>query len=111
MVKRRKETGEGHQLISKGVVAADEAQATKVGDKFTWHFGRVTRLGNFEPAGGRGVTIAWEEGGVSSQQGQLTDEQWEIFRLAFLASGRIAVLSDEDDDGWMYDYRFLEAIR
>jgi hypothetical protein len=111
MVKRRKETGEGHQTLSKGFHAADDAQASKAGEKFQWHFGRVTRLGNFEPAGGRGVTIAWEEGGVSSQQGSLTSEQWEIFKLAFHTTGRIAVLSDEGGDSWMYDYRFLEAIR
>ena len=53
----------------------------------------------------------WEEGGVTSQQGDLSDEQWEIFRLAFLSTGRIAVLSDQEGEGWMYDYRFLEAVR
>jgi hypothetical protein len=68
-------------------------------------------MGNFEPAGGRGVTIVWEEGGVTSQQGKITSEQWEIFRLAFQTTGRIAVLSDEAGEGWMYDYRFLEALR
>ncbi len=62
-------------------------------------------------AGGKGVSIVWEEGGVTSQQGNITDEQWEIFRLAFLTTGRIAVLSDLEGDGWMYDYRFLEAVR
>ena len=111
MAKRRKETGEGHQILSSGAQAADKAQAEKVGAEFQWHFGRVTRLGNFEPAGGRGVTIAWEEGGVTSQQGNVTGEQWEIFKLAFHTTGRIAVLSDEVGDGWMYDYRFLEALR
>lgn len=111
MAKRRKETGEGHQILGRGPEAADEAQAKKVGTKFEWHFGRVVRLGNFEPAGGRGVTIAWDEGGVSSQQGSLTGEQWEIFKLAFQTTGRISVLSDEDGEAWMYDYRFLEALR
>ena len=38
-------------------------------------------------------------------------EQWEIFKLAFLTSSRVAVLSDQDGDGWMYDYRFLKAVR
>lgn len=111
MVKRRPEKGEGHQLHGAGSASVDEAQAEKAGVKFEWHFGRVTRLGNFEPAGGRGVTIVWDEGGVSSQQGDVTSEQWEIFKLAFHTTGRIAVLSDQEGEGWMYDYRFLEAHR
>jgi hypothetical protein len=111
MVKRQKETGEGHQVRGKGSEATDEAHAEKAGSQFEWHFGRVIRMGNFEPAGGRGVTIAWDEGGVSTQQGKLTNEQWEIFKLAFHTTGRIAVLSDEQGEEWMYDYRFVEAHR
>jgi hypothetical protein len=57
------------------------------------------------------VTILWEEGGISSQQGDITDEQWEIFKLAFVSTGRIAILSDQPAKDWMYDYRFLEAVR
>ena len=37
--------------------------------------------------------------------------QWEIFKLAFMTTGRVAVLSDRTGQGWMYDYRFLEAVR
>lgn len=103
---------------SKGVrtreSSTDELKATQAeqaGSEFEWHFGRVTRLGNFEVAGGREVTIMWEEGGLTSQQGDITEEQWEIFKLAFLTSGRISILSDEPGTGWMYDYRFLEAVR
>ena len=76
-----------------------------------WHYGRVTRVSHAAIAGGYGVTIIWEEGGVSSIQDTLAEEQWEILKLAFLTSGRIAVLSDAAGDGWMYDYRFLEAVR
>jgi len=111
MSKRRTESGEGHQIRGTGAEALEAAQAKVVGTKFEWHFGRVTRMGNFEPAGGRGVTIIWEEGGGTSQQGNLTSEQWEIFKLAFQTSGRIAVLSDMEGETWMYDYRFVEAIR
>jgi hypothetical protein len=68
-------------------------------------------MGHFEIAGGRQVSIIWEEGGVSSQQGEITDEQWEIFKIAFLSTGRIAVLSDQQAEDWMRDYRFLEAVR
>jgi hypothetical protein len=39
------------------------------------------------------------------------DEQWDIFKLAFLTTGRIAILSDQEGEQWMYDYRFLEAVR
>lgn len=111
MAKRRQESGEGHQVQGAGAVAVEEARAEKVGTAFEWHFGRVSRLGNFEPAGGRGVTITWDEGGTSTQQGSVTGEQWEIFKLAFMTTGRIAVLSDIEGDGWMYDYRFIEVIR
>ena len=48
---------------------------------------------------------------MSSQQGDITDEQWEIFKLAFVSTGRIAILSDQSEKNWMYDYRFLEAVR
>jgi hypothetical protein len=87
-------------------------QAKKVGTKFEWHYGRVTRIGSFEmAAGGREIVIVWEEGGVSSQQGNITDEQWDIFKLAFSTTGRVAILSDHVGDSWMYDYRFVEAVR
>ncbi len=99
------------QFRGTGSEAVEAAQAQRAGAKFEWHMGRITRLGTYAIAGGRGVTIVWEEGGVTTQQGTITDEQWEIFQLAFLTTGRIAVLSDAEGDGWMYDYRFLEAVR
>ncbi len=99
------------QLHEVGTEALEAAQAQHAGAAFEWHYGRVTRLGYAAIAGGNSVTMIWEEGGVSSVQGTLTEEQWEIFKLAFVTSGRIAVLSDEAGDGWMYDYRFLEAVR
>ena len=111
MAKQHSSTRAGRRMLRPGAEALEEAQAIQAGAKFEWHFGRVTRLGHFAIAGGRAVTIAWEEGGVTSQQGSLTDEQWEIFTLAFMTTGQIAVLSDQEDEGWMYDYRLLEAIR
>ena len=99
------------QLHEAGAEALEAAQAQQAGAAFEWHYGRVTRLGYSAMAGGNSVTMIWEEGGVSSVQGTLTDEQWEIFKLAFGTTGRIAVLSDAADDGWMYDYRFVEAVR
>ena len=86
------------------------AQAKQAGALFEWHYGRVTRLGHYE-GGGRAVTVVWEEGGATSQQGNITDEQWELFKLALSTTGRIAVLSDQEGEDWMYDYRFLEVVR
>jgi hypothetical protein len=99
------------KIQSTGTSGVEAAQAKQAGSKFEWHFGRVSSLGSFEIAGGRAVTIVWDQGGVSSQQGSISDEQWEIFKLSFVSNGRISVLSDEPGDGWMYDYRFLEAVR
>src|ERR1051325_6264169 len=99
------------QMFRPGAEELEAAQATQAGANFEWHFGRVTRLGHFPVAGGRGGAIVWEEGGVTSQHGNITDAQWELFTLAFSTTGQIAVLSDQAGEGWMYDYRFLEAIR
>ncbi|BAY48607.1 hypothetical protein SAMD00079811_62330 [Scytonema sp. HK-05] len=111
MTKQESSANEGQYIHQSGAEALETAQAKQAGAEFKWHLGRVTRLGNFEIAGGREVTIIWEEGGVSSQQGDITDEQWEIFKLAFLTTGRLAVLSDQDGEDWMRDYRCLEAVR
>ena len=111
MANKRATKDKPQQIHGAGTEAVETAQAKEAGPQFDWHYGRVTRLGHFEIAGGRGVSIVWEEGGVTSQQGDISDEQWEIFRLAFLSTGRIAVLSDQEGEGWMYDYRFLEAVR
>jgi hypothetical protein len=107
----KKQSKDKGQIRGASSEAVGEAQAKEAGAKFNWHYGRVTRLGNFDIAGGREVVVVWEEGGVTSQQGNLTDAQWDILKLAFSTSGRIAVLSDEQGNGWMYDYRFLEAVR
>jgi hypothetical protein len=106
--KKAKKPAKFREVSAEGVGAA---QAKQAGSAFNWHYGRISRLGHFEIAGGREVVIAWEEGGVTSQQGNISDAEWEIFKLAFVSTGRIAVLSDLSDDGWMYDYRFLEAVR
>ena len=109
MAKQQK-SDKPQQTTGAGPEAVESAQAQKAGAEFEWHFGRITRMGHSEVAG-PGVTIVWEEGGATSQQGDITEEQWEVFKLAFLTSGRIAVLSDQDGGGWMYDYRYLEAVR
>jgi hypothetical protein len=91
---------ESHQVHGVGTEALELAQAEQAGAMFEWHYGRITRLGHFEVAGGPEVSVVWEEGGVTSQQGGLADEQWDIFKLAFLTTGRIAVLSDQEGDKW-----------
>lgn len=108
---KRKSADAKHQMHEAGSEALEEAQAQGAGTEFEWHYGRITRLGHYEIAGGRSVSVVWEEGGVTSQQGEISEEQWEILKLAFQTTGRIAVLSDLEKDGWMYDYRFLEAVR
>ena len=110
MAKRTTAAGKGRQIHETAAEAVEAAQAERAGTEFEWHPGRLTRLGSYAP-GGRSVTIVWEEGGVSSQQGDITDDQWDVFRLAFLTTGRVAVLSDRPGSDWMYDYRFLEAVR
>jgi hypothetical protein len=91
------------------------AQAERAGADFRWHYGRVTRLGSYDlvssPEDRRSVTILWEEGGLSCQHGEINDEQWDLLKLAFMGTGMITVLSDQAGDGWMYDLRFLEAVR
>ena len=109
--KARSARGDGHQIREASAEGVEATQAREAGAKFDWHYGRVTRLGNFQIAGGREVVIVWEEGGVSSQQGGISDEEWEILKLAFMSTGRIAVLSDESGEGWRSDFRFLEAVR
>jgi len=81
-----------HQMTRAGSDELEAAQAQRAGINFEWHFGRVTSMGVYEIANSRTVTILWEEGGVSNQQGEITDEQWEIFKLAFVSTGRIAIL-------------------
>lgn len=95
--------------------AMKTAQAERVGEDFRWHYGRVTRLGSYDVVSDandrRSVTIMWEAGGLSCQYGQISDEQWEILKLAFMSTGMITVLSDQTGENWMYDLRFLEAVR
>jgi len=109
--KTKKGAKDSSQFREVSSEAVEAAQAKQAGSEYNWHYGRVTRLGNFELGGGREVVIIWEEGGVTSQQGGISDGEWEIFKLAFLSTGRIAVLSNEPDEAWRYDYRFLEAVR
>ena len=99
------------RITSAGSDELEASRAAQAGADFEWHFWRITSLGTIGITDSRTVTILWEEGGVSSQQGELTDEQWEILKLAFVSTGRIAILSDLTDKNWMYDYRFLEAVR
>ena len=101
----------GHQVREASTTAVEETQAREAGADYQWHYGRVTRMGNFAIAGGREIVIYWDEGGVSSQQGDISDDQWEILKLAFMTTGRIAILSDAVGDGWTADFRFVEAVR
>jgi len=111
MVEGRPADNPPGRMIRAGADELGASRAEQAGADFEWHFGRVTSLGMIAITDSRTVTILWEEGGISSQQGDITDEQWETFKLAFMSTGRIAVLSDQPEKDWMYDYRFLEAVR
>ncbi len=95
--------------------ALESAQAERVGQDFRWHYGRVTRLGSYDLISNandrRSVTIMWESGGLSCQYGEISDDQWEILKMAFMSTGMVSVLSDQSGEDWMYDLRFLEAVR
>lgn len=62
----KKKSVDKYEMHEAGPEALEAAQAKEAGADFEWHFGRVTRLGHFEIAGGRGVSILWEEGGATS---------------------------------------------
>lgn len=111
MAEERTSEETASRMTRAGSDELEASRAIQAGADFDWHFGRVTSLGTIEITDSRTVTILWEEGGISSQQGDITDEQWEIFKLAFISTGRIAILSDQPAKDWMYDYRFLEAVR
>jgi hypothetical protein len=98
------------QTSHKGPDALQAAQAENAGVDFQWHSGRVTQMGHYSVGDLKEVTIVWEEGGATSHH-DVSDAQWEIFKLAFLGTGRIAILSDETGQAWMYDHRFLQAVR
>ncbi len=95
--------------------AMETAQAERVGQDFRWHYGRVTRMGSYDLISNskdrRSVTIMWESGGLSCQYGEISDDQWEILKMAFMSTGMISVLSDQQGEDWMYDLRFLECVR
>jgi len=105
----KSKSGKIEKKSHRGADALQLAQAKQEGQNFQWHFGRVTRLGHYAVANVKEVTIVWEEGGATSHH-DISDAQWEIFKLAFLATGRIAILSEENGESWMYDHRFLEAV-
>ena len=107
---KKSKQGKTDRKTYSGADDLEAAQAKGAGEDFQWHFGRITRIGHYSIANRKEVTIVWEEGGVTSHN-EISDDQWEIFKLAFLGTGRIAILSDEPDERWMYDYRFLEAVR
>jgi hypothetical protein len=109
MAKTRR-AAKGHKIQEPSADGLGAAQATAAGAEFAWHFGRVTSLGSYQSGDGRGVTIAWEEGGSTSHVGEFPDATWEVFELAFTTAGRVAVLSDEEE-GWWHDYRYVEALR
>jgi hypothetical protein len=110
---RKRAAVRGHQIHDPSADGLEAAQASAAGTAFEWHYGRVTGLGCTVVVGGRGVPIVGVVGGATSHVGEITDSQWEVFKLAFTTAGRVAILSDGggEEDGWRHDYRYLEAVR
>ncbi|MBP3958358.1 hypothetical protein J8F10_24175 [Gemmata sp. G18] len=107
---KKKAAAKGQQIHETSPSGVEEAHALAAGAAFVWHSGRLIGLGSYAE-GGRGVTITWDEGGTTSHVGDISDAEWEVFTLAFTVGGRVAVLSDLPEWDWMYDYRYLEALR
>src|SRR5512133_2062850 len=102
MAEERTSEDTASRMTRAGSDELEASRAAQAGTDYEWNFGRVTTLGTIGITDSRTVTILWEEGGISSQQGEITDEQWEIFKLAFVSTGRIAILSDLLEKNWMY---------
>lgn len=102
---------EGQQAAAEMPVTMSEAEIKTAQGPWVWHYGAVKGLGYFTTAGGKEVVIRWDGDASSRKQGGISDPQWEIFKLAFAGTGRIAVLSDQPEPNWKFDYRFLEAQR
>lgn len=107
---KKKAEAKGQQIHEPSPSGLEAAQAQAAGAEFVWHSGRLIGIGSYAE-GGRGVTITWDEGGTTSHIGGISDVEWEVFTLAFTVGGRVAVLSDLPEWDWMYDYRYLEALR
>ena len=52
---------DGRQMQRTGADGLEAARAEQAGTGYEWHFGRVTRLGHFELAGGHEVGVAASE--------------------------------------------------
>lgn len=104
-------TSKEYKIIAKEVKEINNETIKTKGSTWTTHYGTVKGLGYYpEEVGGREVAIQWDGGAASRLQGGITDQKWEIFKLAFQGSGRINILSDKPSaSDWMFDYRFLEA--
>ena len=108
---RKPKSAEGrrHQVRETSAEGVEATQAREAGANFDWHYGRVSRLGNFEIAAA-GKSSSSGTKGVSSQHGNIAT-RGDILKLAFMSTGRIAILSDESEENWRFGFRFLEAVR
>ena len=102
--------GDGHRFRETSAEGVEATQAREAGAKFDWHYGRVSRLGNFQIAGGREVVIVWEEGGVSSQQGKSATRVGDP-QAGVHDHGPDRHPERRTERGWRSDFRFLEAVR
>jgi hypothetical protein len=104
VAKRRKPA----QSASRGVVAVtaaerDRALAHAAGAGYAWHYGTLRGLGA-HPAG-RSAEVVWDEGVQSDGAGNVSDDAWDVLRLAFETTRRIRVLSALPAPAWAFDFQ------
>jgi len=90
-------------------------KALKLSKTFVYHAGMILQIGVINAPGtssSRQVVIKWNEMDVPTTcTGSISDEAWEILKVAHSANGRILLLSDKVGLDWTMDFRILWAVR
>ena len=74
-----------------------------------FHLGTILELGFFKSAGGKLVTIKWQEteAEVTTIQQDINDDQWDILKLAYNRNEQIIIISDKPNLEWVNDLSCL----
>jgi hypothetical protein len=82
---------------------------------FAYHAGMIIQIGVInapDTPRSRQIVIKWDE--MSDRitcTGGISDDAWEIFKVAYSANGRILLMSDKEGLDWTLDFRILWALR